>query len=815
MERGSVYGRAGARIVTAEFLRRLIDVGLALLILGALSPLLLLLVVIGKLELRGHGSLFLREELVGRGFKRFGGFRFSAPGVDSLLRNLRLEDLPRLLNVLRGEMSLVGPRPEPPCHVALHQQDFSEILTVRPGILDMTPCPPCTGNGTIPPSPQELESPEATMLDKIEVNGKYVRTATLATYFKIIYRGVKDWIACVVTHNLLRGAERLIRWLRPYRRPIVVALQATLVVLSTYVAFIVRFEGDIPPEHISLFLGTMPTLFILRMAGFVPFGLFAGLWRYVGVRDLRNITASVTLSSVALYVVVNYAMGMSYPRSIMILDALLLVGLLAGVRSIKRVLFGLSGKSAQGANVLIIGAGNAGEALLREIERHPDYRYRAVGFVDDDATKRGTTIRGIRVLGSRKDLSGIIGEHKVSELLVAVPSASREKMTEIICDCRRTGLPVKALPGFREALFGGGYLTAMRDVKPEDLLFRAPILLDDPAVKNFYRGRTVMVTGAGGSIGSELVRQFAQLEPERIILFERHENSLFFLELELRRLYPSLELVPVIGDIQDSARVSQVLVQYKPSVIFHAAAYKHVPMMELNPQEAVKVNVLGTKSLVDAATRAGVERFVFISTDKAVRPANVMGATKRLAEVMLQEVARDCPMKLMTVRFGNVLESSGSVVPVFKEQIRRGGPVTITDPNATRYFMTTAEAVHLVLNAAMIGKGGEIFVLDMGEPIKILQMARQLISLYGYEPGREIKIVFTGLRPGEKLHEELFTEEEKVQRTEHPKIMVAIRPEESARSKIPERVPMLEQMIRTTGHAGDLKKNISSILQYS
>ena len=383
-----------------------------------------------------------------------------------------------------------------------------------------------------------------------------------------------------------------------------------------------------------------------------------------------------------------------------------------------------------------------------------------------------------------------------------------------MADCRQHGLPVKTLPGLRDILSSGGVLESIQSLGPEDLLARAPVSFPSAELSDAYHGRSVMVTGAGGSIGSELARQLAKHSPSCLVLFERHEGSLFHLENTLRRSFPDLAVVPIIGDVLDAVRVRQVLVKYEPSVIFHAAAYKHVPMMERNPREAIKVNVLGTQNLARVAVEQGVERFVFISTDKAVDPINVMGKTKRLAELMLQRQNHESgSTRFITVRFGNVLESSGSVVPFFKEQILRGGPVTVTHPEATRYFMTTGEAVYLVLSAALLGKGGEIFVLDMGDPIRVLDLAKRLIRLYGYEPDQDIDIQIIGLRPGERLHERLFNPNEEVRKTRHPRIRMAVGAPGSRLTQILGQIPILEREAFNGVGVTELDKRLTAAIE--
>jgi FlaA1/EpsC-like NDP-sugar epimerase len=441
----------------------------------------------------------------------------------------------------------------------------------------------------------------------------------------------------------------------------------------------------------------------------------------------------------------------------------------------RRIHVVLNGAKSYKKKLLIIGAGDAAELLLREIEHSPQYPYQVVGLVDDNPQKKGVRIRGVKVLGTRKDLPCLMSREDPDEILIAIPSASGENLKGIIEDVRRYGKPVKIMPGLWQILSGNGLLDQIKVVEPEDLLFRPPVFTKTEELKSFYTQKRIMVTGAGGSIGSELSRQLAQFGPEVLILFEKHEESLFKIDLEIRNRFKNAKIISAIGDITNETRVGEIIKKNQPQIIFHAAAYKHVHLMEENPYEAFKNNVLGTKTVAKLASQNGVEKFIFISTDKAVNPINVMGMTKRIGELMMMEFSqKNYETKYSVVRFGNVLDSSGSVVPIFRDQIRKGGPITVTHPEVARYFMTIPEAVHLVLHAAMMSEGGEIFVLDMGQPVKILDLAKRMIELYGYVPGKDIEIVFTGLRPGEKLCEELFNNDERIENTSNPKILRAI-----------------------------------------
>ncbi len=561
-----------------------------------------------------------------------------------------------------------------------------------------------------------------------------------------------------------------------HRSILVIGAQLALILTANVTAFALRFEGDIPPEYRQIMWDHLPALLLIFGAGLWAFGIHRGLWRYVGLHDLGKILLASLTSAAVFYGVIHHVGGIAqYPRSVIILTGLLNGLYLAGIRlAVRGFREWLQVVGPRARRVLIVGAGNAGELLVRDMLSDANYDCRPVGFVDDDPIKRKKRIHGIPVVGTIADTKQAADRLDAQEIIIAIPSASTAVKQKILAASEGCSVPIKTLPDIKQLLVDPISLQQVRPMKLEDLLQREPIQTDRQELRPLIAGKAALVTGAGGSIGSELCRQIARYKPACLVLFERYENALHSLLLELREEHPEAMILPVIGDVTVPDRVSEVFNQTRPDIVFHAAAHKHVPLMELNPREAIRNNILGTRVVAEVALQTGVDRFVLISTDKAVNPSSVMGVTKRIAEHLVQEFNHTGLTKFTVVRFGNVLGSNGSVVPLFSEQIRKGGPVTVTHPEVKRFFMTIPEAVQLVLQASVMGRRGEVFVLDMGEQIKVADLARNMIVLAGLVPGKDVDIVFTGLRPGEKLYEELFEDCERVEPTVHPKIHRAI-----------------------------------------
>jgi FlaA1/EpsC-like NDP-sugar epimerase len=559
-------------------------------------------------------------------------------------------------------------------------------------------------------------------------------------------------------------------------RPIVWAVQLGVFALSGAAAFLLRFDFGLPSTYLRHLAYALPIWIVVKSVVFRVAGLDRGWWRYVSVTDLLRIVVGNFAGSVLSCIAILFIAPAGFPRSVYLLDLMICFLGTSGVRMIVRMMAEAASHGSSGApekNTLIYGAGEAGVTLLREIQRNPKLLYRVRGFLDDRPDKKGVHILGVSVLGGGDEVALLVTKHKIDIILIAIPSASGTEMTRILEHCHAGGVECKTVPGLGDVIEARGLAGQIRDVAVEDLLGRNPVRLEENQIRGTLEGKVVLVTGAAGSIGSELCRQIARFHPAGIVGFEIAESPLFEIDREMRQAFPRTPFYPEIGSIQNRSRLDEVLRQYRPSVIYHAAAYKHVPLMEAHIFEAIENNVFGTYNVAVAAAEHGVEDFVMISSDKAVRPTNVMGATKRIAELLLLAL-QNGRTKYAAVRFGNVLGSTGSVIPIFKKQIAAGGPVTVTHPDMRRFFMTIPEACQLVLQAAVLAEGGQICVLDMGKPVKIVDLATNLILLSGLKPDDDIKIEFTGMRPGEKLYEELSTLLEDTAPTAHEKIRIFI-----------------------------------------
>ena len=565
---------------------------------------------------------------------------------------------------------------------------------------------------------------------------------------------------------MLEYLERIYR-----RKPALIIIDIILLNLALFISFILRFNGDVFNylDFTYFMLISSIGLIILLFSN-----LYNRIWQYASIGELLTIFKVSALINLLLVFYI-YISRSSFPRSVILINFMTEIFMLGALRFGLRLLKDYSINNnllVPRTRVLIIGAGDAGEIIIREMNKHPELGKKIIGLIDDDLGKANLEMHGLKVLGNRYDIPKVIEKYAVDEVIIAMPSARGKDIKEIYNLSIQNDVRVKIVPGVYELINGNVNLSQIREVKVEDLLGREQVKLDIKKIARDVEGRTVMVTGAGGSIGSELCRQIARFKPWRLLMLDNYENSLYYLDLELKKGFPDIEIIPIISCVRDKERLDNLFASYRPDLVFHAAAHKHVPLMEYNPGEAVKNNIFGTRNLLEVADRYKVDKFVLISTDKAVNPTNVMGATKRVAEMLVQAMNKRSQTKYMAVRFGNVLGSNGSVIPLFKKQIATGGPVTVTHEEVTRYFMTIPEAVQLVIQAAALGRGGEVFVLDMGEPVKIIDLAKDLIKLSGLKLGEDIDIEITGLRPGEKLYEELLHDTENNISTEHERIFI-------------------------------------------
>lgn len=587
-------------------------------------------------------------------------------------------------------------------------------------------------------------------------------------------------------------------------------VDVVIIWFSIYSAYFFRFEGVISEQYMSqmfLYCAISSVLCGLSMA---YFGMYRKMWQYASVSEMFAMCVAVTIGWALSFIGTTIVSDARVPLAVAVRTletSLLLIG---GVRVIWRVIRLRQGHDLdQRIPTLIYGAGDCGALVARDFKQSATSDHKLIGFVDDARDKHNLTMHGLPVLGGRDDLQTLVEVFKIKEIIIAMPSVPRSQVSEIINLCMACGVKIKMIPGINDLIKGKISINAIRNVDVEDLLGRDPVLTDLQGIADYVHNKVVLVTGAGGSIGSELCRQVASFAPDKLLLLGHGENSIYTIEMELKHKYPGMLFEPIIADIQDRRRMEEVFDAYRPQVVFHAAAHKHVPLMEKNPAEAVKNNVFGTRNVADCADKFGTERFVLISSDKAVNPTSVMGATKRIAEMYVQSLNASSRTRFASVRFGNVLGSRGSVIPAFKVQIARGGPVTVTDPQMVRYFMTIPEAVQLVIQAGALSQGGEIFILDMGEPVQILKLAEDLIRLSGYEPYIDIPIHFTGIREGEKLFEELLTAEEGATRTQHERIYIG-KPEVILREDLDRELNKLSRVV--TGGSDDVKEAIEQLV---
>ncbi len=780
------------------FAKRCFDVLVAATCLVVTAPLCGL--IAGLIRLDSKGPVFVRSRRIGRQGTAYMmlSFRTSACGASpcpnprseagwlgdsdtdaptkfgTRLRRHKLDILPRLWNVLIGDMSIVGPKPEPAEYLSYVHQNVSQAFSFRPGLIEpaafssLPTFPRALQEGVDPKSSSSEQTEiERYLREKIRLSLQYIRRQSVPYDMMVLLRAISVEVQDIEPGLLAKFG----RWIFFHRRIPIVFLHLALFAISFVLAFSLRFDLQIPRDMKNLLLETFPLLLLVRVPVFAWFRLYEGLWRYVGIWDIVAMFKAVALSSGIFVVLVTLLVGHGFPRSIVLLDWLLCLALVAGVRMVMRiyreVVFGRARLDTRRA--LVVGAGDAAEILVREIQRDGVLDYEVVGFVDDDPQLRGQRIHGLVVLGSIDDLPELCRTYAVDEVLIAIPSAGAGLRSKILSLCQPAGVTPKTVPALSELLNGRARIGQLEEIKPEHLLGREAVDLDSESIRRVLVDQVVLVSGAAGSIGSELCRQIGPYRPKKMVLLDRAESALYFMVLDLKRVFPQVEIEPYVGDILDESLVDELMTKHRPEVVYHAAAYKHVPLMEHQPLESITNNLFGTEVLARASMRHKVGRFLLISTDKAVKPVGIMGMTKYAAECLLLSL-QGATTTFTAVRFGNVLGSNGSVLPLFTRQIANGGPVTITDPDATRYFMLLSEAAQLVLQASAMCQGGEVFFLDMGKPVRIVDMATDLIRLSGLNPNRDMPVEVVGLRPGERLNETLLMEKEELLSSDHKKV---------------------------------------------
>jgi FlaA1/EpsC-like NDP-sugar epimerase/lipopolysaccharide/colanic/teichoic acid biosynthesis glycosyltransferase len=821
-------------------IKRLIDLVLGIAALVLLLPVMALVAVAVALD--STGPIVYGAKRVGRGGRKFtmwkfrsmatgadrigpavtGAYDFRVTRVGAFLRRTKLDELPQLVNVLAGQMSLVGPRPEAPSYVNRWTDEERAILAFRPGITGPTQIAYIDEEELLQGDPSAVYESEL-MHAKLAVDLEYVRRYSLRRDIGIMWKTLV---------GILSAGER--RTNRPRRRftlgerlasarlgPIL--LDAFLAAMAAALAVGLRIDRNNIFAAIATYWVFVPLAAIVRPLGFLIGGAYLRVWRYPTVSDAALVVSSLAAGSVIMTILIFVVMQpwafpgtVGFPRSAIIIEFLISFIVLGGIRFASRIrqegLEDATGPAAAGPPrpVLIYGAGEAGALLAREMRRNRALRMDPVAFLDDDPDNRGRRIYGVDVVGSANDLPLVVAEREVAEVIVAMPRIAGDRLRHIVALCEAAGVAVRTLPAVNELLDDTVSVNRVRPVRVEDLLRREATAIPEEPMRALVGGRTVLVTGAGGSIGSELCRQVASLGVGRLVLFEQAETPLYYVDEELRRRFPDTDVVAVIGDVTDPGSVARVFERERPQVVFHAAAQKHVPLSESNVASTVWTNVRGTRLVAEAAAAADVEALIFISTDKAVDPSSIMGATKRIGEEIVRELGASVAGRFVVVRFGNVMGSQGSVLELFRQQINDGGPVTVTHPDMTRYFMTIPEAVRLILHAGAVGRPGDIHVLNMGQPIRITDLARDLIRLSAPAGGRDIQISFTGLRPGEKLEETLFATDEAAVKTESPFLLIA-RPGDERAPGVGLRGAARLEELAAAGRDADLRAALTGI----
>jgi FlaA1/EpsC-like NDP-sugar epimerase/lipopolysaccharide/colanic/teichoic acid biosynthesis glycosyltransferase len=784
-------------------IKRLLDLLLGTVGLIVLIPVMALVAVAVALDSAGpvvygakrvgrHGRMFIMWKFrsMARGADKVGpavtgAYDFRVTRVGAFLRRTKLDELPQLINVLAGQMSLVGPRPEAPTYVNRWTEEERAILAFRPGMTGPTQIAYIDEEELLEGDPGAVYESEL-MHAKLAVDLDYVRHYTLRRDLGILWKTLVGILSAGERRSNRPQRRFTLRERLSSARPWPMLLDALLAAVAAALAVGLRIDRNNIFAAVATYWVFVPLAAVVRPAGFLIAGAYLRVWRYPTISDAALIVSSLAAGSLIMTILIFVVMQpwafpgtLGFPRSAIIIEFLISFIVLGGIRFASRIrqegLEDVSAPLAAGPPrpVLIYGAGDAGAHLVREMRRNRALRLDPVAFLDDDPEKRGHRIYGVDVVGTAKDLPMVVAEREVAEVIVAMPRIGGDRLREVVALCESAGVTVRTLPAVDELLDETVSVNRVRPVRVEDLLRREPSDIPEGPMRELVSGRTVLVTGAGGSIGSELCRQVAALGAARIVLFERAETPLFYVDEELRRRFSETNVVAIIGDVTDEGSVQRAFEREQPQVVFHAAAQKHVPLSEANVASTVWTNVRGTRLVAEAAARANVEAFIFISTDKAVDPSSIMGATKRIGEELARTLGADASGRFVIVRFGNVMGSQGSVLELFRQQIADGGPVTVTHPDMTRYFMTIPEAVRLILHAGATGRPGDVHVLNMGQPIRIVDLARDLIRLSSPSGAKDIAIRFTGLRPGEKLEETLFGIDEEAVETDSPFLLVA------------------------------------------
>ena len=770
--------------------KRSFDLVFSLVGLIIVSPILLLIAVLIKLT--SKGPIFFKQERIGKGGKPFSIFKFRTmvsnaesegpkitakndsriTSIGSILRWAKLDELPQLINVLMGNMSVVGPRPEVPNMVDYYTDEQKQVLSVKPGIIGANQILARNESDMYPEGIEDTEIyyVKHILPEKLKIDLDYVKKSSFRYDMKILLCGVSATIFGSVQARIFMDGK-IPMFLIP--------IDLILICLSYFLAYALRFDLAIPQSELKVFTLTLPIVLIIRIFIFYLFGIYKNIWKYAGINDLLTIIKACSLTSVISVVFIFFLGINETSRSIFLIDWIIIMILMSGLRLFVRILTEkvsikekFANMNIERKNIVIIGAGDIGEMALRELERNVKYRYIMVGFIDDDIQKLGKTIHGIKVIGTIQDIPNLSKPYRIDEAFLAISRLASDKIKSIVKHCEDAGIKSRIVPAVVDTLNGKIRLQKIRDIEISDLFGRETVKLDFSAISNFILNKKVLVTGAGGSIGSELCRQIAEYQPRNMTLIDRNENYLHDVQCELEANFKTLPMKFMIADITVKSKMEKIFDSVRPEIVFHAAAQKHVPLSENNPDEAVRNNIFGTQILAKLSNKYKTGHFVMVSTDKAVNPTGVMGVTKRIAELYIKAFSHISNTSYVTVRFGNVVNSNGSVIPMFLKQIEKGGPVTVTHPDIVRFFMSIPEAVQLILQAVTMGRNGEIFVLDMGEPVKILDLATELIKRSGLIPNKDIKIEFTGLRPGEKLFEELIGNGERVLLTSHNQLNV-------------------------------------------